>query len=130
MIEGNSVEIIAGSYDPLWVALSIFIAIFASYSALDFARYITKSFVITYKIWLVFGAISMGTGIWSMHFVGMLAFHLPLPVNYDIFITLLSLIVAIVVSGFALFVISRRSMDLPRWIGGSILMGLGIASMH
>lgn len=129
-MEQSVTQIISGSYDSAWVTASIAIAIFASYTALDLSSYITRATAITYKFWLVCGAISMGTGIWSMHFIGMLAFQLPFPVRYDVTITLLSLLVAIAASGFALFAITRHGMSLQRLLGSGLLMGLAISAMH
>jgi NO-binding membrane sensor protein with MHYT domain len=72
----------------------------------------------------------MGTGIWSMHFIGMLAFHLPIPVAYDLPVTLLSMIIAIVVSAIALFVLRRPQLGIGHLGVGAILMGIGISAMH
>jgi diguanylate cyclase (GGDEF)-like protein len=72
----------------------------------------------------------MGTGIWSMHFIGMLAFSLPIPMGYDIPVTLLSMLIAVIVSGFALYTVSRDKLAWTNLIVGGILMGIGIASMH
>lgn len=72
----------------------------------------------------------MGVGIWSMHYVGMLAFRLPIPVRYDWPTVLLSLLAAVLASAVALFVVSRRRMGLVHALLGSIVMGSGIATMH
>ncbi|MFP5340622.1 MAG: EAL domain-containing protein, partial [Gammaproteobacteria bacterium] len=72
----------------------------------------------------------MGIGIWSMHFIGMLALRLPIPMSYDIPVTLASLLIAIVVSGFALHTASHSALGLRRLLVAGVLMGLGIASMH
>ena len=129
-MEESITHIISGTYEPLWVVFSIIIAILASYAALEFSSYVTNTSDTSYKFWLICGAICMGIGIWSMHFVGMLAFKLPTSVNYDIPITLLSLLVAMGSSGFALFVISRYRMSGLRLINSGVIMGLGIAAMH
>src|SRR5439155_23916874 len=81
-------------------------------------------------VWLSGGAVAMGTGIWSMHYIGMLAFHLPIPVLYDCPTVLLSLLAAVFASAITLFVVSRKSMGLVRASVGSIFMGGGIATMH
>src|SRR6185503_86927 len=119
-----------GSYSYWLVLLSIIVAIFASYTALDLATRITASKGRSARFWLVGGAFSMGMGIWSMHFIGMLAFSLPIPMGYDIPTTLLSMVIAIVVSGFALYTVSRENLTRANLIIGAILMGIGIASMH
>jgi NO-binding membrane sensor protein with MHYT domain len=72
----------------------------------------------------------MGTGIWSMHFIGMLAFSLPIPLAYDILLTAMSLIIAIAISGFALWVASSPEMNLTYYIIAAIMMGIGISAMH
>jgi diguanylate cyclase len=94
-----------GYYDPSIVALSIAVAILASYTALDMAARVSARDSSRRKswIWLFAGSVSLGTGIWSMHFIGMLSFHLAIPVAFDLPITLLSLIIAVVASWIALF---------------------------
>jgi diguanylate cyclase (GGDEF)-like protein len=120
-----------GNYNPWLVTLSIVIAIIASYVALDLAsRVVAAQGARTSRYWLLGGAMSMGTGIWSMHFVGMLAFQLPIPMSYDIPVTLLSLAIAVTVSGFALYTLSRGSLSWRRMLGAGLLMGIGIAAMH
>jgi diguanylate cyclase (GGDEF)-like protein len=118
------------TYDLGLVALSLFVAILASYTALDLAARITASAGIAARLWLLGGAFSMGIGIWSMHFVGMLAFNLPIPMGYDVPVTLLSLVIAVVVSGFALFTVTRSTMSRRHLLVGGVLMGVGISTMH
>src|SRR5258708_13526486 len=84
-----------GSYNYALVALSVMIAMFASYAALDLAGRVTAADGWTRAVWLLGGAGAMGTGIWSMHYIGMLAFILPIPVAYHWPPVLLSLFVAI-----------------------------------
>ena len=72
----------------------------------------------------------MGLGIWSMHFVGMLAFHLPVPIWYDIPLMLLSVLVAIAASLLALIIVTRPRVTLATLIPGGIVMGVAIAGMH
>src|ERR1700675_4985389 len=119
-----------GSYNYALVALSVLIAMFASYAALDLAGRVTAAGGWTRAIWLLGGAGAMGTGIWSMHYIGMLAFILPIPVAYHWPTVLLSLFAAILASVVALDVVSRQKMGWFRALGGSVLMGAGIASMH
>jgi PAS domain S-box-containing protein len=119
-----------GSYNYALVALSVLIAMFASYAALDIAGRVTAAGGWTRAIWLLGGAGAMGTGIWSMHYIGMLAFVLPLPVAYHWPTVLLSLLAAIFASVVALDVVSRQKMGASRAVAGSLLMGAGIASMH
>src|SRR5213593_3805070 len=119
-----------GSYNYALVALSVLIAMFASYAALDLAGRVTAARGWTRAVWLLGGAGAMGTGIWSMHYIGMLAFILPIPVAYHWPTVLLSLFAAIVASVIALYVVSRQKMGASRAVAGSVLMGAGIASMH
>ncbi|MBL1173527.1 MHYT domain-containing protein [Pantanalinema sp. GBBB05] len=118
-----------GSYTVSLVALSLMIAILASFTALDLAGRVYAALQQRW-LWLVGGAVAMGTGIWSMHFVAMLALHLPIPVSYQVLPTLLSLLYAIVASGIALWLLSRSAVQ-PLWLlGGSLCMGIAIAGMH
>jgi NO-binding membrane sensor protein with MHYT domain/nitrogen-specific signal transduction histidine kinase len=121
---------LVGSYDDVLVALSIVIAIMSAYAALDLARRVTFARGWSRLLWLTGGAIAMGFGIWSMHYMGMLAFRLPVPVQYDWPTVVVSLIAAIVASAVALVIVSRPRMDLKRALLGSVLMGGGIATMH
>jgi two-component system sensor histidine kinase/response regulator len=119
-----------GSYDYHLVALSILIAVLASYAALDLAARVTAAQGRVRFAWLWGGAAAMGTGIWSMHYIGMLAFSLPVPVFYDWPTVLVSLLAAVFTSAIALFVVSRQKMGTPAAMVGSVIMGAGIATMH
>src|SRR5713226_10542331 len=99
---------VIGTYDPYLVALSILVACVASYTALDIGGRIRGSRRWARLAWLATAAMAMGGGIWSMHFIGMLAFFMPMPVSYDFGLTLLSLVVAMVVTGFGFFMIGTR----------------------
>jgi PAS domain S-box-containing protein len=118
------------SYNYALVALSVFIAMFASYAALDLAARITAAGGWIRAVWLLGGAGALGTGIWSMHYIGMLAFILPIPVAYHWPTVLMSLFAAILASVVALGVVSLQKMGWFRAVAGSVLMGGGIASMH
>lgn len=121
---------IVGRYEPSLVALSVIVAVFTVYAALQLLRRIAHiEDGNTRRLWLSGGAVVMGCGIWSMHFVGMLAYQMPMPVSYDSALTLLSMLVAMAASGLALSLASRQSITRLPWFGG-ILMGLGIAVMH
>src|SRR5712672_1910296 len=100
--------VITGTHNPYLVVLSILIACFASYTALDLAGHVGTVRGLARRVWLLAAAITMGGGIWSMHFVAMLAFIMPIPMSYDIGLTALSLVVAIFVTGVGFYVISRR----------------------
>jgi NO-binding membrane sensor protein with MHYT domain len=122
--------VVTGKHDPYLVALSILVACFASYTALDLSGRVGSARGFARRVWLVAAALTMGGGIWSMHFVAMLAFIMPIPMSYDIGLTTLSLVVAIFVTGVGFYVISRQSASpLPLVLSG-IFMGLGIAGMH
>jgi NO-binding membrane sensor protein with MHYT domain len=122
--------VVTGTYDPYLVALSVLIACFASYTALDLSGHVGLPRGVARRVWLAAAALTMGGGIWSMHFVAMLAFVLPMPMSYDIGLTTLSLVVAIFVMGVGFYVISRRSASPLRLVLSGIFMGLGIAGMH
>lgn len=121
---------LVGSYNPLLVLLSLLVAVLASYTALDMAGRVVTAQGRAAFWWLTGGASAMGVGIWSMHFVGMLAFSLPIPLGYDVSITLASLAIAIAASAFALWLVSRRELPWRRLVGGALLMGVGVAGMH
>ena len=118
------------SHNYTLVALSVLIAMFTSFAALDLAGRVTAAEGWIRAVWLLGGAGAMGTGIWSMHYIGMLACILPLPVAYHWPTVLLSLFAAILASVIALYAVSQQKMSASRACSGSILMGGGIASMH
>jgi NO-binding membrane sensor protein with MHYT domain len=122
--------VITGTHDPYLVALSILVASFASYTALDLGGHVGAAQGLARRVWLVAAAITMGGGIWAMHFVAMLAFSMPMPMSYDIGLTALSLVVAIVVTGGGFYVISRQSASPLHLVLSGTFMGLGIVSMH
>ena len=97
--------VVTGTYDPYLVALSILVASFASYTALDLGGHVAGARGLARRVWLAAAAITMGGGIWSMHFIGMLAFIMPTPMSYDIGLTTLSLVVAISVTVPSRFVL-------------------------
>ena len=121
---------LTGFYDYGEVARSALIAIAASYAALDLAGRVTSAGGRVRLAWLSGGAIAMGIGISAMHFKGMLAFHLPVPVEYHWPTVLASLLVAVLASSVALYVASRRKMGPVAALSGSVFMGAGIAGMH
>ena len=118
------------SYNYGLVALSVSIAIVASYAALDLTGRTRAAQGPRRWIWLTGGSTAMGLGIWAMHYIGMLAFYLPVPVLYDVPTVIVSLVAAIAASVVALFVVSRNKLTVLSVIAGSIVMGSGIAAMH
>jgi NO-binding membrane sensor protein with MHYT domain/CheY-like chemotaxis protein/nitrogen-specific signal transduction histidine kinase len=119
-----------GVYNLKLVFLSYFIAAFASYTVLDLSMRIGESHDKQKKFWISGCAFAMGGGIWAMHFTGMLAFELPIATNYDVKITILSLLFAIVASGCAFFYVSQKTNTYNRVLLGGIFMGSGVGTMH
>src|ERR1700680_2508250 len=115
-----------GSYDFRLVSLSVVMAVCAAYAALDLAGRTTASRGRVRLVWLAGGAVAMGLGIWSMHYLGVVAFLLPVPVFYDWPTVLASLLTGILASAVALFVVSRRGMGWGQALAGSAIMGSGI----
>jgi len=122
--------VVTGTYNPHLVALSILVAAFASYTALDLGGRVAATRGVAPRVWLVAAAIAMGGGIWSMHFIAMLAFNIPIPMSYDIGLTTLSLVVAIFVTGAGFYFFNRQSAPPLSLVFSGIFMGLGIAAMH
>jgi diguanylate cyclase (GGDEF)-like protein len=118
------------SYNHWVVALSFVIASFASYVALNLAKRVRSQDRAVAKAWLIGGSVVMGTGIWSMHFIGMSAISLPFAVGFDYLITALSWVAAVVVSIIALYVASYSQLTIARLTLGSLTMGAGICTMH
>src|SRR5258708_34313498 len=111
--------VVTGTYDPYLVALSILVACLASYTALDLSGHVEYARGFARRVWLVAAALTMGGGIWSMHFVAMLAFIMATPMSYDIGLPILSLVVAIFVTGVGFYAIGRWSASpLPLALSG------------
>jgi PAS domain S-box-containing protein len=127
---GHADSTMTSSYNYGLVSLSVLIAMFASYAALDLAGRTPAARGWSRRAWLVGGASAMGIGIWSMHYIGMLAFNLPVPVRYDLPTVGVSLLAAICASAIALHVVSRSRMSLRDAVAGSVFMGGGIGAMH
>jgi NO-binding membrane sensor protein with MHYT domain/nitrogen-specific signal transduction histidine kinase len=122
--------VVTGTYNPHLVALSILVAAFASYTALDLGGRVAATGGVAPRMWLVTAAIAMGGGIWSMHFIAMLAFNMPTPMSYDIGLTALSLVVAILVTGAGFYFINRQRALPLSFVFSGVFMGLGISAMH
>lgn len=119
-----------GHHDPALVVLSVLIAILASYAALELAGRVAVSVGRRRLAWLVGGAIAMGVGIWSMHFTGMLAYQLPVPILYEVPLWLLSILIAIGVSLFALYMVGRERVRTAILLLAGVGMGGAIGGMH
>jgi diguanylate cyclase len=121
---------IEGNYNIYIVALSIVIAILASYSALNITAKISHASGKSRFFWLLSGAFVMGCGVWSMHFVGMLAFHLHASVHYDVWLTLLSLVASVMSSFIAFYITMPKNINWYKIAIGGAFMGSGIVTMH
>ena len=121
---------VSASYSPALVLISLCVAILASYTALDLSGRIATARGRTQYLWIAGGALAMGFGVWSMHFIGMLALQLPLELGYDLGLTLWSLLVAILSSGFALWLVSQPRLPALQLLFGALIMGAGISAMH
>ena len=120
----------AGYYNYYLVALSYVVATLTSFVALEIASYLRKGITKTIFWPLIGGSFAMGAGIFSMHFIGMLAFIMPMSMGYEISLTLMSLLVAVIASGLALFIVRKPKISMPRLILGGCVIGLAIAGMH
>lgn len=121
---------LTGQYETPLVWISILVAMLASYTALSLAGRVKQSEKTSARWWIGGGAFAMGTGIWAMHFIGMLAFRLPIAVGYDLGITFLSWLIPVVVSALALWQVSQMKLGLKNLTIGALLMGIGINAMH
>lgn len=119
-----------GSHDAFLVALSVTVAAVASYTALDLAGRVRVATGRARYLWLGAAAVAMGGGIWSMHFIAMLAFSMPMPVSYDVTLTVASLLLAIGVTGVGFIATARPGQGPVSVAVSGTLMGLGIAGMH
>lgn len=126
-------DLLIGSYNPGLVVLSLIVATAASYVALDLTGRLRDPSNTPFqtKLWLFGGSIAMGLGVWSMHFIGMLSFTIPgITLQYDLLWTILSLLIAMIASAFALSLLKSPALQLKHYIAGGVILGLGIASMH
>ena len=118
-----------GTYDAFLVGLSIVIAVLASFTALTLVGRVKEAVGRGRMVWLVGAATALGGGIWSMHFVAMLAFSLQMPIQYDVALTVVSLVAAIVVTALALYTVTRWS-GLRSLGTAGFFAGIGVATMH
>jgi PAS domain S-box-containing protein len=119
-----------GSYNPALVAFSVLIAVLASYTALALSARVHASRGRFRVAWLVGGSVAVGVGVWSMHFVGMLAHRLPVPVTYDVVLWLLSMAIAVGAYAVALSVAGRTGLSRPALAGATLGMAAALAGMH
>lgn len=129
--DSQGITILYGEYSVPLIVLSVFIACFASYAALFMNQRIQDNGFFPKSFWLILSSVAMGLGIWSMHFIGMSAFMLPLPMDNDLFLTILSMLPAIIASYIAFnFANKSTHQSLLSYSIVGMIMGLGIASMH
>ncbi|MEX9251508.1 putative bifunctional diguanylate cyclase/phosphodiesterase [Pseudenterobacter timonensis] len=121
---------LVSQYNQILVVTSFVVAILAAYTALNMATRVAKSEGLPARLWLAGGGIAMGIGVWAMHFIGMLAMDLSMSMRYRTGLTLFSMLVAIVSSLFALWLVSREQLRLRRLLPGAFVMGTGIIAMH
>src|ERR1700730_6718847 len=126
----TSGEVIIGHYDTWIVALSVLIGVMGGYCTIELAERVTSTRHRARIYWWIGGAIAMAIGTWSMHYTGMLALRLPVPVLYDWPTAFLSYLASLFASIIGLFVVSRRKMSFTRALIGSIFMGGGIVALH
>jgi diguanylate cyclase (GGDEF)-like protein len=130
IISSEPMPYLVPQYEPTTVILSLLIGCFASYVTLELAKRMRSPDKALARFWWFGGALTMGTGIWSMHFVGMFAFSLPIELGYRGLQTLLSWVAAVVVSAIALRAANLGQLSQPRLIVSALLMGTGICAMH
>jgi len=124
-------QALPASYNYGLVLLSYLVAVLGSYAFLQFATRIAELRDGGLRLgWMAVGAIAMGGGIWAMHFIGMLAHTLPIPVSYELGVTALSIAPAVLAAAVALHVVARPAVTTPRLLVGGTLMGAGIGAMH
>jgi diguanylate cyclase len=128
--KSGNVFVLHGEYSVKIVILSIVIACCASYTALSLNQRMQQPSFFHKYFWLLLSSIAMGLGIWSMHFTGMSAFMLPIPMRYDLFLTIISAFPAIFASYLAFYFANRKNETQWAYIMAGIIMGLGISSMH
>jgi PAS domain S-box-containing protein len=122
--------VMAGSYNYGLVALSILIAMLGSYATIDLAGRVKASYGGSRLSWRIGGATAMAIGTWAMHYTGMLAFRLPVPIRYDWPTSLLSFAPSLLASAVALVVVIRPKMESRRVFVASFFIGGGIAALH
>ncbi|MCK4865069.1 MAG: response regulator [Gammaproteobacteria bacterium] len=117
------------SYNYYLVSLSFFIAAYASYSMLSVSERLINEKESKIR-WLVAGAATLGCGIWSMHFIGMLAYETNMPMGYSTGLTALSGVLSLSASAFAMYILGWGKLTPQRLLGGGVIIGLGVAGMH
>lgn len=118
-------------YDSTWVIVSILVAVATCYAAVSMEELVFKAAYKKFeKSILVTSGLTLGLAIWAMHFIGMLASHLPEGYHFDISLTVLSYLIGATASVFAVWLTTRPTLPMPRLILGALFLGLGISGMH
>lgn len=118
------------TYDPLMVLASVVVAIMASFTGLRLASGLGNATGTARRMQIAKAAFALGGGVWSMHFIGMLAIRLPVPIGYDALYTLSSALIAVLITGFGLSMMHVGERTLISTLSAGTLTGLGIVSMH
>jgi NO-binding membrane sensor protein with MHYT domain len=119
------------AYNWFLVALSFFVSVFGSYTALQLMRGLRSAAKSSQYLWLFAAAFALGGGaIWTMHFIGMIAYHSGMEVGYDPVLTFISLLVAVVMVGIGIFILSKKPDSIGFLLIAGVITGLGVASMH
>lgn len=112
------------------IALSVMVAVIGCFATLAHAERLRQAQGRTAIVWMIVGGITLGMAIWSMHFIGMLAFHLAAPLSYDLALTLISALPAIAAALLGFYVLSVPVVSQGRIFLAALLMGAGISTMH
>jgi diguanylate cyclase len=118
------------SYDWYTVIVSVLVAMLASFTALDMAGRVATSTGKAALVWLLGGGFAMGIGIWAMHFIGMLSMSLDMVMSYNPLLTATSMVIAVLASIFALWLVCSGDLPWPRLCGGAVVLGSGVVAMH
>ena len=118
------------SWNGNLIVLSVLIGMFGSFTALSHAERMRESTGRTATAWMMAGGVTLGIAIWSMHFIGMLAFHLTIPIAYDSFLTFISVLPAIAAALLGFYLLRNPKLQLQKILIGGFFMGLGITAMH
>ena len=118
------------TWDILLVFVSVLVAMIGSFTALTHAQRMRASTGRIAMLWMAAGSVTLGMTAWSMHFIGMLAFQLPITVSYDLSLTLLSVLPAITAALLGFYVLREPVISIRRIVANGLVMGAGISAMH
>lgn len=130
IVPKDNLVVLAGEYSVPLVVLSIVIIWIASYTALAMNERVKNNSFFHKNFWFILASLAMGAGIWSMHYVGMFAFALPVEIRYDIPLTILSIFPAFLASFLAFYLVNRKNLSISLMIVTSVIMGSGVSAMH